>query len=813
MAIPNVATYLSIAGGAFVDVSVCVAADSSFEPTSAIESPSETNTFVVPDVQIKLNDGAAGEFQRSWLSGILPESTDYRVLITVEGVPIFRGFILPNTIQFNDVERWTSFTAIGDGGLLARTAADSDPFLKRTVNPNWRVYEAGGNEFLGTVIIENTAGPQALCEILAGDTITVQTPGGQTDELVVQGVAPTTDASPYAYFELTVTGLQQAYEAGSVVTLITPYVRNIAMQTLVTRLFLAAGLSAPTVYNVAPLTGATAPFATPPSNVGLEGLTPLGVSTYVTDMLGSEFPGSFPILGTNIGVWKQDSAPTGPWTFYEHADTALYPVDWRPYGSGKWNQYGRRYRQALVRDAETPPNITGATYTFWAYDYYSTAEPVTYTRYRMEIEVDNYNGQAAVFNWERRLYKEESGDGYQWTTVGGPYSTVNGTTSTNLHREVPLTCGIDMMKVLGVKRIFFTEPDDTVDPCQYYVSQMTTAGVVTRNVGPSGSSIRGNVFQYKEGYLAVVRRDTARADIPTLFILAEDGAGIALLNSTPIPADIQPFTIRYNAGDGYWYALSASPANGVKLLSFTTNTLALRAGWAPPSLFPPSGSLGSNVDMTVVNGPAGTTYPMLAIFGNQLWWISLISSGWIAYADLDGLSCSDALAQLATLVDGYYYVDADRLSYFRSRSSSSNRSVITGTAATSTRLDDEACMTFRRSSVWYKSYRHVRVEHESDETIFGEAGDENFRDTEQALVVSTRFVTTQSFAAALAQHLLAYLGRALAVVELEKWADARRCEIGRTFTASVNGVVKTFQIIENADKPLAGTIRVQGLEM
>jgi len=139
--------------------------------------------------------------------------------------------------------------------------------------------------------------------------------------------------------------------------------------------------------------------------------------------------------------------------------------------------------------------------------------------------------------------------------------------------------------------------------------------------------------------------------------------------------------------------------------------------------------------------------------------------------------------------------------------------VTSGTSETSTRLDDAGCLTFRRASIWYKSYKYVRVVNERDETIVGEAGDVAFRDTEQSLELTSRFVSTQSFATALAQNILSYLGRALKVVDIEHEFDGRRYEIGRTFTAYFNFVLTTFQIIEATPRPVAGTVRVQGLEL
>lgn len=816
MAAPLITVELFIPGGlGWRDVSAATSIDSSVEITEAIEAPSETNMFVAPDVTLKLMQGGSTEFTFSMLAGLTPESTDFLIRISRDGTPIFLGFILPNTVQFNDQEQWCSFTAIGMAGKLARTAADSIAALKRVVDPGWRVSEAGGGEAFGTVTIYNTSGPMSLCEIEAGDTVTIGTPGGQEDEVRVIGVAPTTDTAPYDFFELSVSGLTQSYAAGSVVTLITPFVRNIPLINLVAQLFIGAGLNAPTTatFLAAPLSGAATPFATPVAPIGVG--TALGVSSHVTDIIGSDPPGSFPICGTSLGVWGQANPPTGGWTIYDHIEESAIPVDWRPYGSGKWIQYGPRYQRTLVFDTSVlPKRVTGAIYKFWCYEYEPSDRPVTYYRYRLQIEVDNFDRQATDYQWTTGLYRESSPDGWQWTEISGPHGATNGTTVADLHKEVPLTCGLDLLTVLGVsRRVYYVEPSVATDPCSYIVSRMiASTGAVTANVGPTGYGIRGNVFAHQSGSLLFVRRDTDREDVPQAFTLHAPGADLELANAAAIPADFQPFTLKYNAGDGRWYALAASPENGVRLLAFAGSTLGAIAGYEPPQLFPPSRSIG-RVDLTVINGPAGTTFPMLAIFGNQLWWISRSSSGWIEYADLEGLSCGEAVAQLATTIDAYAYVDREMVSWVKARGTSSGRSIITGTGATSTRLDDDGCLSLRRASIWYKAYRHVTVTNERDETIVGEAGNPAFRDTEQGLALSSRFISTQSFADALAAHLLSYLGRSLAVVEVEHEVDERRCEIGRTFTTVVDGVLKTLQIIDATDRPVAGTIRAQGLEM
>lgn len=820
MPIPSVTVEMYFPGLGWRDVSDVCSIESSLEITEAIENPTETNLFVAPDVSLRLMQDGSGLFTFSMFANLLPESTDFLVRVKRETVTVFYGFVLPNTVQFDDTERWCSFTAIGLAGKLARTAAEDLPLLKRIVDPGWRVYQAGGEERSGTVVISNVTGARLSCEIMAGDTVTVETPGGQKDELTVTGVLPTTETSPYTYFELSVTGLKQAYEVGSVVTLITPFRRNISVKELIDRLLIGSGLNPTTsaTFLAAPLAGASAPFATQPNldfllQTGAT-IAPIGISTHVTPYVSDDPPGSFPIVGTVDSVYAQQNPPTGTWTAYAHIGHGVTPVDWRPRGSGKWLQYGKRYQRTLLRAGAPTPSVYGAIYSFWAYDYSSIGRPVTFRRYRLEIEVDNFDTQGATYQWETRLFVEESSDGWQWTTVSGPFVSANGSTSVNLHEEVPLTCGIDLLRVLTFTRVIFTEPNETVDPCGYYVSMMAAAGgAPTRNIVPTWDGLRGNVFAHASDRVVIARRDTGRTDVPTLFILRADGVDITVQSASAIPADFQPLTLRYNEGDGFWYALSASRAGGVKLLSFSTSALTTRAGWDPPALLPPSNSLGGRVDMTVINGPTGTTWPMMAIVGNTLWWISRSASGWIEYADVEGLSCGEAIAQLCTLLDAYAYVTSDLSAWVKARGTGSGRTIATGTSATSTRIDDEGCLSLRRASVWYKSYRYVTVKNERDETIVGTAGSVAFRDSEQALELVSRFVSTQSFATALAQNLLSYLGRALAVVDVEHELDSRRYEIGRTFTASINGVVKTFQIIETTLRPVAGTVRVQGVEM
>lgn len=795
--------------GVWQRVSATVDMESNLEITEAIESPAETNSFVAPDVQIKVHVGSASEFQFYWFDSMTPIDTNWEVDISRDSVTIFRGFVLPNTLQFDDVEKWASFTAVGTGGRLARTSAEISA-LKRATGTGWVVKTASGDATSAVVTIEKASGAQATCEFVSGDRLSFTTSGGDVGEADVSSVAPVGIVSPYAEWALVLKGLPQKYVAGTTIDLLTPYLRNVPLKTAVDALYGAAGIT-PTIedetYLVSPIAGASAPFASVPSYVGLSG-TPLAVAPNV-----SRLPNTgqyWPTVGTTNGTWRQIDSPLGLWQQEDFAPTtgASWPVDWTPQGTGTYMMYGPRFTQA-----QTNATTEEVTYTWWAYDYRSSAvTPTWYYRWGLELKTSYLNGgPGALFSWSYQILSEISSNGWTWMQNGGPYAATAGTTDTPLYGEVAKTCGCEIF----ADRVIFSAPKIGSGPeIEYTISQLDIATLaLALDVFP----YHGVVFAPSQSILGVYSIDTMRGNVPTAYFFQRSGAGYVYYGSAPCPAGLVPFSIKRNPGDNYYYALSATEEEGVRLLSFVGTVLGERAGWTPSVLFPPTPLyLVNNIDLAVVKTSEYTgsgPYPMFGIFGNQLWWIAFSYAGIVAYANVEGMSCGEALAQLATLVDGYFYVDASETSWFRTRSTSSARTIATGTSFVSTRIDDAGCLSLRRASVWYKNYQHILVENADDESIEGESGDVNFRDTEQGLVVESRFVSPDSFAQALAENLLSYLGRSLTVLDVEHEMDGRRYEVGRTFTASVGGVVKTFQIMEATIRPIGGTVRVQGVEM
>ncbi len=788
------------------DVSALIGIDSAPEITEAIEAPAEVNRFVAPDVSLKINDDPKAPWVIALFETITPTATDWYVTVTCDGYQRFAGYILPNTVQIDDTERWVSFTAIGLAGKLSTTSAEIDA-LQRPVGQGWTVNSAVGDLPTAVVTITHPGGPRSSCEFVAGDILSFAVGGGDADEATVQGIAPVGNSSPYTYWTLIVSDMEQLYPAGTVIDLVTPWKRNIAVKTVVDALYTAAGLP-PTVngttYRVSQISGALAPFASVPNYDGLTG-APLGLGPHA-DLVPS-LRRLWPVVGTESGTFRQLNPPLDPWTLEEMAPqgAASYPVDWSAQGDGSYMLYGPRH-------TETPVGPDGIKHVFWAYDYTATAGG-PWRRWGLSLILDNVAGELGpTFPWSYEILSEISYDRSTWTTLGGPYAYAAGTTETQITGEVYQTCGAEVFAGFVV----FTAPKVGVTGQIEYSTSVFDIGSLTPVL--DAYTYRGPVAAITSSVMGVFSVDALRGNVPAayLFTRTGGGSGFTYTTSVPIPAGMAPLTLKFNQGDGYYYALSATEAEGVRLLSFADANLGERVGWVAPSLFPPSPLyVASTLDLCVVRPPdyVSGAYPMFGLFGNQVWWIALSYAGILQYADMEGLSCGDALAQLATLVDAFFYVDRNGTSWFKSRSLASGQTIATGRPIASTRIDDSGCLSLRRSGVWYKACRYVTVVNENDDTIVGTAGDPAFVGNELALEIANRFVYPQSFAIALAQHLFAYLGGAITAVDVEHLDDGRDYSIGNSFTASVGGSVMTLQIIDTTHRPAAATVRVQGIEI
>lgn len=807
MSVPgiNVILITPIGGYGYVPIGDLIAIDSAPEITEAIEGPAEVNRFVAPDVSLKINDDPKVPWVIPLFEQITPTSTDWYLTVDCDGYQRFSGYILPNTVQIDDTERWVSFTAIGLAGKLSTTSADL-PSLRRPTNTGWLIVSTTAPSFNATLRINKASGAQYSCEFVTGDTLSITTPGGDSEEVVINWVAPVGTSAPYSAFEVGVVQLRQQFTTGAIVELATPYIRNAALRTIVNSLFTGAGLPATTnaTYLVAPITGSSEPFASVPNQAGLIG-SPIGIAGNPSTIFG--FEGTRAVCGTTSAVYWQGDPPLGAWTYTAGDPTgaAAAPIDWMPQGTGQYLLYGKRTDQVYV----APDSMR---YSFYAYDYRPTARPGTAYRYVLEITVDNLAELATTFNWDARVMREKSTDLYTWVADAGPWGSSSGATTTNIGDELNQTCGIDVSVAQGV--VYWTVPTGLAGAPNYRVSSLIISSLTYTAIVVAG--VRGSVFCPTYGVVGIFQRDTIRGNVPTAYFYTPTAlGGLTVLSQAGISTDFIGETLRRNNGDGYWYALASGAETGVKLLSFTSYDLGVRAGWTPPQILAPF-SPGDTVALTVIHALSWSgsgPFPMLAIAGNQLWWISFEFAGIIPYADMEGFSCGDALAQLATLVDAFFYVDRLGTTWFKSRSLASGQTIGTGRPITSTRIDDGGCLSLRRSGVWYKACRYVTIRNENDESIVGVAGDPAFIGNELALEITNRFVYPQSFAIALAQHLFAYLGGAITAVDAEHIDDGRDYSIGNSFTASVGGTLMTLQIIDTTHRPAAATVRVQGIEI
>lgn len=802
MAVPLIQTTIYFPSlGQTRDVSAVVDLGTAIEITEAIEAPAETNSYVAPDIQLKLWEGDASEFQLSWFDTMQPDDLNWTVTIRLDGVAIFTGFILPTSLQIETRERWAGFTAIGKAGLLARTSADTSTFKRPTSN-GWTVVSAQGNAWRATVTITKTPN-QNSCQYVTDDVIGVDMGGGTTQELKIITVTGTGVTMPYPSFVLSVEGMSAPPPVGAAVTLLTPYYRNIRLDVAVAALFNAAGLAVPTAanYNVIPIALASSPFATRPSVIGLSG--------YAQSVIPNAFgnPRYHPVIGTTSGTYIQYNPPLDPWQVAPGylAGQSSEPVDWTDdnnFTAMGFVLYGPRFEQAEVG--------SDYVYIFWHYWITTQSAVPPYYRFGLAVSISiEPNLATGEYTFSTALYKESSTDGVTWgSRTTQAVAAGAGTTVINLHNEIGQTVGIYSTGLRSSSgKLLFTHPN----PASATFYTAATASLADLTGYAAVGTMRGKCR--RDGIFAI---DTLRDATPTLYRFVVNEFGVPTFTTTVgLPIGFQPQTLTYNDGDGYWYALAVSEEKGVELLSYSTSALAPRAGYIPTQVEASGPSLAGNLDLTCIRTPSPPTgaWPMIALVNGNVWWIAYSFTGLIPYFDTEGLSCAEALAQLGVTVDAFFWVDAGLDTHFRSRSAYSARTIDTGAGTGSTRIDDDGCYLMRRAAIWYKTIKYVTVQNERDDKITGTAGLVAFKDTEQALDNASRFVTTTSFAQALAQNTLGYLGRKLALLDVEHELDGRRFEIGRTFTASIDGVVKTFQIVNAIIRPANVTVHVQGLEM
>jgi hypothetical protein len=713
---------------------------------------------------------------------------------------LFTGPVIPNSVTINPQERTVAFTALSLASLLAST--DATDLFVRTLPPfvNYQISQSVNDL---TYIVVGAVTPGG-CDFVPGDTIRIYSTKS-FQEATISQIDPI--GSPVVgEYKLTFSqALQQAAYPGQLVKFApqSRHQRNVNLQTLVNGLFNAAGLPNPD-YKVQPLGNSADFFA---SAIGTTGL--LGNALSITSLpraAGAADPTlqTQAVVGTTQGVFSQNGSPGGTWT-QQVSGIPLQPVDWRPQGSGKYLLYGPR--RVFTQVSSTSANLTVYGYDYGPNTFGSGSQRLVYSLGWVRVTAGAGSGIQFVITL--RIYVEKTSDAINWTYAGPDlYAPAAFAAATNpLNVIASLGAELDCQG----QTFYFTEPyvGTAGDDLLFRISQVFyPTSTVTTNVIPG---VRGQLFMPSQGNLYVFSLDTYQGNIPTYYYYTTFFV-FTLQATTGIAADFVPSSLKRNDGNAGYYALTSSVTNGTKLLTFTSPYLDFSTLTDPIQLLAPGPqNSGFASDIAVIKDPArpaGTPWPMVALLGGQVFWLDFSFSSVIEYADLEGISCGDALAQLASLVNAVYYVDGTGATFFRTRNVNSLKPV--GVPAN---LDDAGCVGLKASPVWSNNYLYVEVTNGNDSTITGVAGNPAYKNKPQALAISNIFVRTISFAKSLATAAYNYFANPIDAIELEHIEDARSFVVGNTFTATVNGGTKTFQITEVSRSILSFVVRMSGIKL
>lgn len=794
--------------------------------TWTIESPTTTNQFTVADVTLKGYDPSG--VVRALLAGIAPSSVDYTVLINLglagdDGFGnatyaydvLLEGMIAPATVQFNPKDFSFTFTVIGSARKLQSTSA-ANLFKRSSYSDAKWTLQQDASPLDNTLRVTAPTSPinyNIGCDFLAGDVVQVN--GAETGTVVSVVADPSTN--PPTFWQLILSApLEKTYAVGAPVILLTPYQRNVGLETAVTTLFAAAGFPAKQYFGAPPLPGITTLFASPIAKTGMPD------SAFVQGIAPGNVAQGFqaPIFaGSAFGLYRAPDA------FSSFLLTNLDSTG--PLIDDTNNQAGYIYQNAPKR---SKTRVTGprfglnVTLKFYAYDgkFYGG----TQNRYCLTVTC-NADVDGLVYSFSSTLsWEKQNVLTYAWTPQGTLQSLASSTTTTDLSALYD-AIGIEVDPTTGT--CFFTD-----------IQNVSGAGTaVTMNVSawqPTGATIATGTYQANKAtgvngpivvlskgsptYIAVFQVDGVLGKQPQIFVYS------VVANGTMTPFSTQacsPYlvgrTVKFNRGDNRWYGLISDQDVGISITSWGTNftvdatsTPIILQG--PPPRPAQSTFLGQTpyeVDLIVLQTSAlygSGQFPFVANFGGSLYYVSRTFTNVIAYLDMTGLSVADALQQLSLLNAGVFYTVPSGW-VFRSRSVPSPGYTI----GVNDQIDDALMISLNEQSVFNRWIGYVRFENENDKLIYGEAGDVTFADTDQGLTLKSRFITTSLVAKALAQSLYSYLGAQKRWVEIERVRDGRVYEVGRTFRANVAGVNRTFQIIETGHDVVGTAVKVVGLEV
>jgi hypothetical protein len=830
----------------YTNITSYLTQESAASITSAIENPTQLGTFTAPEVTLKGYDPTG--VVRGLLSGITPLSTNYILGLTLAVVDPTTGvmnrdlqqalYIVPNTLQLDPVVSSFQFTAVGLAHLLTTTPAEWNPsagtgiysltrFSLGYTDTKWTLQQDGSPL---DQVIRITAASNASCELQGGDQIKI----GNAETFTIVGVQQDSSTTPPSYFAITLNAaLQNAYPVGASIVLLTTYMRNVSLHSLVQTLFSAAGVTPEFFFDSAPLPFLTTPFLSPVNVNGLPG------GGGVTGIVPSPFGLPAPLAVTVPGqVYQQSPAgPTNPFVpLAPRRDPPIDPTNWG-------TTYVYTGQRSVRTRAGTPRLGLNVTLTYYAYDsvqYGSTQNRYNYTVTQNSDAASPYNFSTSLV-WETYNLATDS-----WVAQATLWAGVSSTTSTALNTIAQgrgLGLGIAVDPATGT--IFFTDLDVasaggpiTVNVSSYQPTGATPAtGTLTRN---RATNVHGVPVFTAPGVLAVVQGDGAMGVAPQTLVYNVVANGTMTLAATISTSPwLVSNSIKKNRGDGFWYGLVSDTVSGVSLLRWKDAYLTTDPSWTPAALLgaPPQGGAGTLavapwvVDLCstpTAAGPGTGQYPIYALIGGTVYFVSTTGSGVVPYADMTGLSVGAALSQLTVLTAGIFYCEEGFTGWvFRSRSDPTWNALAAGLIYSDDLLDHShtgVVVSLSTQSVYTQWVGYVSVSNSNDPAIFGQAGNPAYSQANAGNVTSdapayslelqVQFVTTASFAAALAASLFAYLGAQKRVIDVVVQRDGyRQYVVGRTFRMTIDGVLRRFQIIQSQMEMCGSTAHITGLEV
>jgi hypothetical protein len=831
------------------DITTYLSQETGATLTSVIEKATDLCNFTAPEVSLKGYDRS--NVIKNIFSGMGPTSTNWPVQIIGKVLGnqdvTFWGFVNPATLVFNQVEGSFGFSVLGLGRYLATTAANS--LFLRTGPPNnyydgkWSLTQPASP--LSNVIRVVGVGSPPLCDFMTGDTIQLTglatwvagTKPSGTDQFSVLSVVP--DPAGSNWFDLYLSGLpSNVVAAGTIVLLLTLYQRNLSLKSVVTQLFQAAGFSSVgSNFQVGALPNLGQMFLTPVNQSGITGsVQGVAPAPLLNVPIG---------VGTASGVFIAQDVSNG-FTKVSGLPGNVPPDDVTNFAAviSSGTLYMGGAQRSITRSGTFRNGNLNWTVILYAYDYWSYIQTNQATRYRLTV---TWSGDQPTppYNYTTLLEKQVGAIGNGFSGWGTATTIWSGEASTTSSRFGAGT-GFYIENLLGLAvdprtgNVFFTDFTNggTVGgPITMNLSTVTAGGVLTRNIA---SGVNGPIVVMcptsAYTFLQIFQVDGFLGQGGQILTYVPGNGSATLQGQTPIPPWTVGTTLRFNGGDGFYYALAVDPTQGIIVLKFQIQANGTLAPQTPQTLGTDliSSAFGGCQLMVMQNQGAGT-WPMVANLGGTLYYLGFQGSGLIAYADMGGapqpvsgtsapqvsssaLSVGDALAELAVYAAAVFYLDQTGSKWtFRTRSIPSGVPI-----GPNDQIDHIGTMTgLTTQPVFAQWIGYVSVQNENDDSIFGDTSDvagssafANAIDQSLALNLQSRFVNTSTLAKAIAHSLYNYLGAQKRWIEVIVYRDGVTVyEVGRTFHCNVDGVNRMFQIMETQVAVFGIQVKLTAMEL